>query len=172
MKIILKIIYLILTLMFFNVNYSICQTLTLSLENGALVLKNNGVVSDHIANNSGQILDYKILSENEVVVIRDFNVTTLYTHFKKNDSGWMVILTTSLGQTPQQKIRHSSTIPKNYLQIKDKLITFKVEDIEKVNIYDNGVKTGSVNFEAIKEQRIKYLEAVKSFNSTQNHKKD
>jgi hypothetical protein len=39
---------------------------------------------------------------------------------------WNIILITPLGQTPQQRFRSSSALPKDYWELKDKIITFKL----------------------------------------------
>jgi len=61
-----------------------------------------------------QILDYKIISEDEFIFIYDLGITNVYKHVRRDENDWSPYLTVLLGQTPQQRFRFSSVLPKDY----------------------------------------------------------
>lgn len=148
------------------------QDLKLEVQNKLVVLKNQDQPIDTLINGGGSIIDYKIISRNEVILIKDNGVSTWYYHLINVNNMWTIKLVTGLGATPQQRLKYSSAIPKDYWEIKDKIVTFKLLDVEKVEIYENGIKTGDVNFEAIKQRRQTYLDSGKKIlDSLQTKKK-
>jgi hypothetical protein len=148
------------------------QGLKLEVQNKLVVLKNQDQPIDTLINGGGSIIDYKIISRNEVILIKDNGVSTCYYHLINVNNMWTIKLITGLGQTPQQRLKYSSAIPKDYWEIKDKIVTFKLLDVEKVEIYENGIKTGDVNFEAIKQKRQAYLDSGKKMLDSLQTKKN
>jgi hypothetical protein len=155
-----------------NLAFTFSQELTIVNENNFTVLKKQNVPIDTMLSGRGIVLDYKIISESEVIIIQDMGFTTMYYHLKSVKSMWDIILITSFGQTPQQRFRSSSALPKDYWEFKDKIITFKLVDIEKVEILENGKKIRDVDFKKIKERRQEYLESGKKYLDSLNHKKN
>ena len=119
-----------------------------------------------------QILDYKIISEDEFIFIYDLGITNVYKHVRRDENDWSPYLTVLLGQTPQQRFRFSSVLPKDYWELKDKIITFKLIDVEKVEVLENCVKIRDVDFKAIKERMAKHLEDGKKYLDSKQIKKN
>lgn len=165
-------IFLITFISISNLSIIFSQKLTIVNENNYDVLKRDNIPIDTMMRGGKDILDYKIISENEIIIIEDLGVTTMYSHLKNVNNIWEIVLVTPLGQTPQQRFRHSSAIPKDYWELKDKIITFKLVDIEKVEILENGKKIRDVDFKKIKERRQEYLESGKKYLDSLNHKKN
>lgn len=165
-------ILLSLIMLISSFHFADAQDFSLEKIGNFMVIKKENQILDSIMKNGGEILDYKIINENEIVVIRDIGVNTIYDHIKSENNTWVIKFSTPLGRTPQQRLKYSSSIPKDYLHIKDKFITFIIEDVEKVSIYDGSNKIGNVNFEVIKEKRNKYLEEIKTSSNIQNYNKD
>ena len=149
------------------------QNLAIGIENNYLTLKKDNFTIDSLMSGGALILDYKIISENEVIVIRDIGVTNVYNHLIKNEKGWSSILTSLLGQTPQQRLKYSSAIPKDYWEIKDKIVTFKIGDeLYKVDILENGKKKEVVDLKQKQKERLEYRENLRQSQDSINHKKN
>lgn len=73
------------------------------MENYNLVMKRDGIVIDSLWR-GGILLDYKVLSKDEVIVITDIGVSNEYGHFRKIGKGWNFVFLELLGQTPQQRL--------------------------------------------------------------------
>jgi len=165
-------IFLITLISICSLTITYSQELSIVNENNFVVLKKQNIPIDTMMSGRAKILDYKIISESEVIVIEDLGVTTMYSHLKNVNNKWEIVLVTPLGQTPQQRFRYSSALPKDYWELKDKIITFKLVDVEKVEILENGKKIKDVDFKGIKERRFKYIESGKKYLDSLNNKKN
>jgi hypothetical protein len=89
---------------------------------------------------------YKIINKKELLFIIDEIIVVGYYHFKFNGNNWDFYKFIPLGQSPKGRLESSSAIPKDYNEIKNLDVTFKINGVEDVDIYENGVYSKSFDF--------------------------
>ena len=175
MKQLIKIYICIALALFYLSNMSFGQTNKVIIQDSIIgIILEDGSFDTIMTTreNFHSIIDFKFLNDSEVIFIEDIVVTVCYYHFKKIDARWQLLKFVPMGQTPQSRLRSASAIPKDYDQLKDKIVTFKINDIENVDILENGVTVSSYDFKKYNEYRQKYLKQGEEYLKSQNNKKN
>lgn len=125
------------------------QTLNMEEQKGILFLKKDGEIIDRYFDGSRDILAFRLLNDNEFLAIKNEGIFNEYYHLIKDQGVWQVKERYTMERTPNQVIQLSSTVPSNYWQIKDKVYTFRIVEIEKVEMLEDGIKIKDIKLTAL-----------------------